>query len=471
MTPEPHEAGRGIRDQIERYRTAFIAVVVMVAAGVLIGGYVLSNERLALPEWVPFVGTSNFIIKAELQTAQAVTAGQGQAVTIAGAKIGEVESVDLHDGVAEVTMDIRPKYARYVYRDATLLLRPKTQLKDMTVQIDPGHPSAGRIHEGETFDLAQTAPDENLETLWDSLDKETRVYLQELLAGAGVALKHNGRALSAVFRRFDPTARDIERISHELHRYQINIARSIHNFQLLMTELGGKDRQVAELVQSADRVLGVFAAEDKTVQRTLQLLPSTLSKTDAGLAKLAESAEVVGPTLTKLQSFATALGPAMKASKSFFAETAPIIKNEVKPLTEEINPVLKKVAPTTKEFDEALPAFTTSFSVINELFNELAYNPGPKQAGFLFFLEWANHNVDSALSTGDVAGPMGRTVLYFNCELASLLKSVGTVNKNVNLLVELLKPPGKQECEEHGLNVAGSEASTASTRSGSGGGG
>ena len=26
-----------------------------------------------------------------------------------------------------------------------------------------------------------------------------------------------------------------------------------------------------------------------------------------------------------------------------------------------------------------------SFSVLNELFNELAYNPGPNKAGFLFF--------------------------------------------------------------------------------------
>jgi len=37
-------------------------------------------------------------------TAQAVTTGQGQAVTIAGAKIGEIASVDLNNGVGVITM-------------------------------------------------------------------------------------------------------------------------------------------------------------------------------------------------------------------------------------------------------------------------------------------------------------------------------------------------------------------------------
>ena len=38
------------------------------------------------------------MLKADFQTAQAVTPGQGQSVTIAGAKIGEISSVTLHEG-------------------------------------------------------------------------------------------------------------------------------------------------------------------------------------------------------------------------------------------------------------------------------------------------------------------------------------------------------------------------------------
>src|SRR5205085_8734140 len=125
-----HEGGLSVRDQIERYRTAFISVVSMIVIAAAIGGYILAHENLKLPGWVPVFGRDYYTLKANFQTAQAVTPGQGQAVTIAGAKIGEVASVNLHEGTANVTMKITPKYA-HIYKNATVLLRPKTQLQDI----------------------------------------------------------------------------------------------------------------------------------------------------------------------------------------------------------------------------------------------------------------------------------------------------------------------------------------------------
>ena len=76
-------------------------------------------------------------MKAELPTGQAVVPGQGQTVNIAGVKVGEVGSVTLEDGIAVVDMNIQEKY-KPIYRDATVLLRPKTGLKDMYLALDPG---------------------------------------------------------------------------------------------------------------------------------------------------------------------------------------------------------------------------------------------------------------------------------------------------------------------------------------------
>ncbi len=72
----------------------------MVVIAAAVGGYILAHENLKLPGWVPVLGRNYYTLKAEFQTAQAVTPGQGQAVTIAGAKIGEIASVDLHQGIA-----------------------------------------------------------------------------------------------------------------------------------------------------------------------------------------------------------------------------------------------------------------------------------------------------------------------------------------------------------------------------------
>ena len=106
MSPtDSHEGGLSVGDQIRRYRSAFIAVVSMVLIAAFVGGYILAHENLKLPGWVPVLGHEYFKLEGEFQTAQAVTPGQGQAVTIAGAKIGEIATVELRNGVAPGILD------------------------------------------------------------------------------------------------------------------------------------------------------------------------------------------------------------------------------------------------------------------------------------------------------------------------------------------------------------------------------
>ncbi|HSZ13292.1 MAG TPA: MlaD family protein [Solirubrobacteraceae bacterium] len=467
MTPdESHEGGLSVRDQIERYRSAFIAVVSMVLIAAVVGGYVLAHENLKLPSWVPVLGHTYFNLDAEFQTAQAVTPGQGQAVTIAGAKIGEISTVELRRGVAVVAMKVNPKYARYIYRNATMLLRPKTQLQDITVEVNPGTPSAGKVHSGEVLPLSQTGANVDFDEFLAGLDAETRAYVQELLAGLGVGLKDNGRALSAALKRFDPTSRYVEEIATEVERRHANVARAIHNFSLLSEALGGKDQQLSELVDASNAVLGTFAKEDASFKKTLQVLPGALHKTGVGLGKLATATHVLAPTLHDLLPFARALGPANEATRKLSQKTAPIIKNEVRPFAREILPVVNELGPNTKKLSEALPKLAASFSVLDEFFNEIAYNPGPSRGGFLFFLDWGNHDLNSVLSSADANGVLGRSVVYLNCEVLQHLEAVESVNANVKTLISLLKPPTKQECINQGI-IKAAGASTAASAHGS----
>ena len=460
---DSHEGGLSVREQIERYRTAFISVVTMVIVAAAVGGYILAHENLKLPGWVPVLGREYFTLKAEFQTAQAVTPGQGQSVTIAGAKIGEVASVDLHEGIAVVTMKITPKYA-HIYRDATMLLRPKTQLQDITVEVNPGTSAAGRLKSGQTLPLAQTAPNVDFDEFLAGLDADTRAYLQELLAGAGEGLKHNGRTLAAVLKRFDPAARYGREIASQLEIRHANIARSIHNFRLLMEALGSKDTQISQLVDASNAVFQTFAKEEANLQSTLHLLPGALRKTGTNLGKLSTAANLIGPTLRKLDPFAKALAPANEATRRLALQTTPVFKNEIRPFARQILPVVNELAPSTKQLGQSFSKLSVSFSVLNEFFNELAYNPGPSKGGFLFFLDWGNHNLNSAVSSADAHGTLGRGVVYFNCEVLKVLKGVSEVNANVRLLVNLLRPPTKQECIEQGLLTPSGAPTAASLR-------
>ncbi len=463
MTPgESHEGGLSVREQIARYQKAFIAVVTMIVIAALVGGYILAHENLKLPGWVPVLGRNYFVLNGEFQTAQAVTPGQGQAVTIAGAKIGEIASVDLRNGVAVVTMHLVPKYSEgRLYHNATMLLRPKTQLKDMTVEVDPGSPTSGQLHSGATIPQSQTAPDVNFDEFLSTLDADTRAYLQELLAGAGEGLKNNGKALSATLKRFDPTARDAELITRELHFRHANIAHAIHNFKLLMEAFGNKDQQLADLIQSSNAVFATFAQENQSVQRTLQLLPGALSKTEQGLGKLATAFNVVGPTLTALHPFASAVAPAEEALRPSFKTTTPIFKNEIRPFAREILPTVNSLQPSLKGLAASFPHLATSFSVLNELFNELAYNPGKTRPSFGFFAAWAAHNLNSVVSSADAHGVLARSLTYLNCGVLPLLAPAGTINPTVNIIVGLINPPTKAACQAAGILKSATVASAA----------
>ena len=106
---------------------------------------------------------------------------------------------------------------------------------------------------------------------------------------------------------------------------------------------------------------------------------------------------MLGPTLHELEPFAQrARARPAKRPRSWRSKTTPIIKNEIRPFAREILPIVNELEPVARrQLGEAFPKLATSFSVLNEFFNELAYNPGPEQGGFLFFLDWGNHNLNS----------------------------------------------------------------------------
>ena len=73
-----------------------------------------------------------------------------------------------------MTIKVRRKYTP-IYNDATALLRPKTGLNDMILQLDAGRRRArARPPEGYTIPVSQTLPNVNLDEILASLDTDTR---------------------------------------------------------------------------------------------------------------------------------------------------------------------------------------------------------------------------------------------------------------------------------------------------------
>src|SRR4051794_5208009 len=384
----------------------FVAIIALVIIAAGVGGYILSNQRLYLPGWVPIFGKDFFTLKAEFTTAQAVTPGQGQTVDIAGVKVGEVQSVELKNGRALVTMKIKPKYAtgeHPIYHNAQILLRPKTGLKDMILELTPGSANTGKLKSGDTIPVQNTLPDINPDEVLASLDTDTRDYLKLLLQGAGEGLKgDNGLKLSAAFHRFDPISRDLLKITELLAKRRHNQARVIHNFQLLSTELSTKDAQISGFVTNSNAVFKAFANQDARLREALSLLPDTLNPARTNLAKADTFAAVAGPTFQSLRPTARALGPTLRQVRPALIKTTPIIRDQIRPFARDALPTVKALRPAVTDLAAVTPDITRTAKVVNYVFNELAYNPpGDKQEGYLFWASWANHDANSIFSTQD----------------------------------------------------------------------
>jgi phospholipid/cholesterol/gamma-HCH transport system substrate-binding protein len=426
---------------IQKHLRDFIAIIVLMVLALGVGGFILSHQRFFLPGWVPVLGTDFFELKGEFQTAQSVMPGQGQTVDIAGVPVGDVKKVELKNGRAIISMTVRQKYSGVIYRNASMLLRPKTGLNDMIVELTPGTPSAGKAPDGYTLPIQNTLPNINLEEFWAALDRDTRDYLKLLLAGGGQGLGGQGRFLSATLRRFEPTNRDIARITSQVGKRRKNLARLIHSFQLLATELGSRDTQLAEWVDSSNAVFQSFARQERSLRETVRLLPGGLAATNKAVASADRVAVNLGPAARELLPGARALASSLRDSRAFFKASVPPIKNQIRPFAREAQPAVRQLRPANENLAKITPDLRTTFKVINRVLNEWAYNPPGVDESYLFWTIWGAHIGASVFSTQDAQGPLRSGLILTTCRSLGILQSILNVDPQLATIIELLHPP------------------------------
>ncbi|MEA2401994.1 MAG: phospholipid/cholesterol/gamma-HCH transport system substrate-binding protein [Thermoleophilaceae bacterium] len=439
--------------QIKKQMRVFVALICLLVGALAVTTYILSQQRFYLPAWVPVIGTDFYEVKAELPTGQAVVPGQGQTVNVAGVKIGEVGDVKLENGRAVVTMQIQDKH-KPIYRDATILLRPKTGLKDMYLALDPGTKNAGALPEGGRVRVNNTLPDVNADEILAQLDGDTRAYLEILLTAGGTAFDDQATGadkrytqtaeqdLREVFKRFAPTARYAEQISRQLIARRHNISRVIHNFQEISTALGKRDDQLAGFVDSANKNFESFAAEESSLRAALREFPPALSQTTTTLQKAEKLAAQLGPGLARLRPFARKLAPALRRTRPFLRETTPIIQNQIRPFARDVQPTVRDLRSATQNLAPATPRLTRSFGVLNKFFNTLAYNPPGSVQPFLFWSSWSAHNGATLWAQQDAHGPVRRGVVMVGCSTYfSLNSAVLPGSPQLGTAVQLLNLP------------------------------
>lgn len=456
---------------IRQHLPDFVAILVLIVLAVVVVGYILHEQGFRFP----FIQSSTFTVNAEFSTAQAVTPGQGQTVRVSGVQVGTLSGVTLKNGYAIVQMSIDPNYKRLIHTDATALLRPKTGLQDMFVELNPGSSPAPVVKPGYTIPLAQTNPEIDFDEVLSSLDADTRQYLDLLVNGAGQGVNGQGNNIAGVLERFEPTHQDLARLNGAVAVRGRDLRQLVNSLRRLNDALAAKQGQIVDMVDSSSRVFGALASEDSNISRSVGDLPGTLEQATTTLQQVQAFARELGPTATKLLPAAKGLPAANTAIKALaspgsdYLGGTTIVKNQIRPFVVAARPVVRQLRPASVNLATATPNLSKTFNVVNHFFNMLGYYPGGSQHGYLWWLSWLGHDGRTLFSTQDAVGDFRPVFPQLSCStVASLVSGQPQLAGLLNLATELLDNAGLCPTQAAAIEHAYSAYRSGTKASGSG---
>jgi phospholipid/cholesterol/gamma-HCH transport system substrate-binding protein len=413
-----------MRRAIRKHFFDFAAIIGLAAIAAAVGIFILAHQRLRMP-WE----AKPFTLKADFSTAQAVTPGQGQTVRVSGVRIGDIAKVDLHDGIATVTMDVDAQYKGLVHTDASALLRPKTGLKDMFIELDPGSNGAPKAKPGWTIPLRSTLPDVNPDEVLASLDADTRDSLRLLISGAGEGLNGRAPSLRDVLRRFEPTHRELAEVAGAVATRHTQLRRLVTSLERLNGALATRGEDVSELVNTSAAVFRAFASEESNIGQAVRDLPPTLRQTTTALADVDRFARVLKPAATDLRPAVRDIAGANKALTPLALQATPQLHKDIRPFVRASRPLVRKLPAPATRLAAATPDLTRSFTVLNHLFNMVGYNQNGREApgaatrdeGYLFWIAWLDHIGSALFSSSDANGPFRPVTVGATCSTAKQL--------------------------------------------------
>jgi phospholipid/cholesterol/gamma-HCH transport system substrate-binding protein len=413
--------------QMKRYGRSFMILVVLALVGIVAGFYILSEQRLPNPF------TKYYKVNAAFPTAAAVVPGLGEPVDVAGVHVGQILNTVLHAGQGVIQMEIDPtKGVPHLYRNAYAVLTPNTPLKDMYVDIYPGSKSHGVLPNGGTIPISDTTSPIDSDELLDELDLDTRDWFTSLITSLSTGTQKQGPDLKKVLETLGPTAQQTHQITQLLANRRTEIASLVHNLGVLTKATSVDDTQLGQVVQSGNTTIQALASQDGSLERAVKLLPGTLATTRSTFADLTNFANELTPTAQALVPIAQHLPKTLTQARTLIKTAALLPTAKIKSFEQTLTPLASKLVGLDSGLKTDVPPLTTAFKGLEYITNEVAYDPGNGNPGFLYWLAWFAHNADSFVGNTDANGSAWRTLLMTTCS------SLDSVSPTVKTLVTSL---------------------------------
>jgi phospholipid/cholesterol/gamma-HCH transport system substrate-binding protein len=327
-----------------------LVVLAVAALGAGAGAGILSQQRVFWPWQHTFTFSATFVETA------GISPGNGQEVRIAGVPVGQI--TDAHvDGDGHAVVELRITGDHPIYQNARLVMRPKSPLNEIFVNVNPGGPPAPPLAEGAVLPLSASTSAIQIDEVLAHLDDDTRDALGALLAESDVALAAAPRDLPAALTGADGVLTDLQPVVAELNRRRETIAKLVGALSAVSTAVGGDEERLTSLSDSLNRTLHTVAGRDGQLDATLAALPKLSTSLREATGAVTDLAGELNPTLDRLSAASDTLPGALERTDtalSTLRDTVSVAKpalqhgrtvaDDLRPFSHDLRPAARDLA-------------------------------------------------------------------------------------------------------------------------------
>ena len=369
---------------MQKVAPSFRRLFAMIAFAVSCGG-------LLLFLWLAFGGPTplspqGYRVKAQFDEATLLV--QEAEVRISGLNVGRVKSKELGTGTRTlVELEIDPEFAP-LPRDTRALLRQKSLLGQIYVELSPGDKSSGILRDGDTIANSRVEESVELDEIVRTFDRPTRRNFQSWVEELSTAISRGrGQQLNDAIGnlpKFVANGSDLLRILDEQEPAVRGLVRNAGSVQ---GELNRRYGELRRLVVNANGFFSAVASRDDALADTIRVLPTFLDESRLTLARLERFANETRPLVRDLIPVAIELRPTVHN----VGRLAP----DLKQLFQDLDPLIDESKETLPEAARFLRGAEPLFEALHVYLPEL--NP------ILSFLNFEQQQVADFLSNGGFA--------------------------------------------------------------------
>jgi phospholipid/cholesterol/gamma-HCH transport system substrate-binding protein len=412
---------------------AIVVLVVLLAGGGGGGGYVVRA----------IFQNGSFIVKGEL-------------VRIAGANVGEVESVTVTQpgeidsykdgraraipGKAVLVMRIEDPGFQDFRRDASCLIRPQSLIGEKFVDCQPTLPRAPgskpppeleQIPSGEPGAGQYLLPLENNST---SVDPDLINNIQQLpyaqrfrliLNELGAGLAGNGENIEEVVKQANPVLRDTDRLFGILSAQRHELAQLASDSEQILGPLSRQRASVAGFLTNAGATAQASSERGAALEASLRKFPTFLRELRQTMGSLEEFSNAATPVFADLGKAAPSLTGATRALTPFAAASTVSLKS-LGAAGETAGPKLRAAVPIVAKASELA---TSGAHPTTELASFLVSTE--KTKGFKSLSELI-YNATGTNNEFDQYGHFGRSVIALTNCIDYVLQPTSGCSANFN---------------------------------------